>query len=70
MAKLTVASESVWAEIDSLRKVNAELVQALERITNHESRTSSKHRGYVDVSDLEDLQRIARLALDKARAKV
>lgn len=52
------------------RAVNAhdELVAALERIAFHESRSDRRHKGMVDVSEIADLQRIARAALAKARS--
>lgn len=39
---------------------------ALTRIMNHEVRSDRRHRGMVDVSEVEALQRIARVALTKA----
>jgi hypothetical protein len=39
------------------------LVFALERIRDHEVRADRRKRGMVDVSEIEDLQRIARYAV-------
>ena len=43
------------------------MLEALERIANHESRADRRHRGMVDASELADLQRIARAAIKAAR---
>ncbi len=39
---------------------------ALERIANHESRADRRKRSMVDASELDDLQQIARVALEES----
>ena len=43
-----------------------EMFEALCRIAEHESRADRRKTGMVDVSEMESLQRIARLAVAKA----
>ena len=45
-----------------IQRVRA-LVLALERIRDHECRADRRKRGMVDVSEVEDLRRIARYAV-------
>lgn len=51
-----------------VRAVNMheELIRALQRIADHETRNDRRQRGMVDVSEIEGLQRIARAVLAKA----
>ena len=46
-----------------------DMLTALERIATHQSRADRRHRGMVDASELEDLQRTARTAVDRAKGK-
>ncbi len=55
------------AERDHLRTINAELLAALERIANHETRGDRRRGGMVDISEVTDLQRTARAAINKAK---
>lgn len=61
---------------DTERNVRAALAaapamyEALERIANHEYRTDRKHRGMIDISEIQTLERIARVALAAARGEV
>ena len=38
-------------------------IRSLKSIANHEVRQNYKHRGMVDMSDIDDLQRMARITL-------
>ena len=44
-----------------------ELLDALQRIAGHQYRADRRHRNMVDVKEVEDLKRIARLAIDKTK---
>jgi len=44
-------------------------LEALKRIANWEYREDRRHRGTVDVSEIEALKRIARAAIAKAEKK-
>ena len=46
------------------------MYEALERIANHEYRTDRRHRGMIDISEIQTLERIARVALAAARGEV
>jgi hypothetical protein len=46
------------------------LLEALRRIADHESRADRRHRGMVDMSELQDLQRVARSAIAEATEEV
>lgn len=46
-----------------------ELLEALERIANHEYRSDRRARGMVDVDEIESLKRTARAAIAKAKGE-
>lgn len=56
-------TESPSFTLCALHAAAPDLMTALIRIRDHESRADRRHRNMVDLSELRDLQRIARLAL-------
>lgn len=57
------ATAAITAEHARLSSQVAALKEALRRIAEHESRADRRHRGMVDASEIQDLQRTARAAL-------
>jgi hypothetical protein len=51
------------AQVKALRAELAALREAHRRIAEHQSRADRRHRGMVDASEVQDLQRISRTAL-------
>lgn len=69
-AKQTEANAArIVACVNSCKGINPEavpeLLEALRRIAEHETRADRRAKGMCDISELEDMQRIARLAMDK-----
>jgi hypothetical protein len=55
------------AAVPNLLAQNAALAEALRRIAEHEYRADRRHRGMVDVTEVEGLIRTARTALAAAQ---
>ena len=56
-----------WLTNARLIAAAPDLLAALERIAAHERRSDRRHTGMIDVEELETLQRIANVAIRKAR---
>jgi len=58
------------SDIDSLHDSLQTFLDALGRIAKHEIRSDRRKKGMVDISEVQDLQRIAQTALDKVVGKM
>jgi hypothetical protein len=65
-AALIARAPDLLAENEALRAQVKALMKAAERIANHETRADRRHRGMVDMAELDDLRRIARIAIRAA----